>query len=109
MIPVDFLTDTDGFPFFLEDASPLDIMQIGVNSWPDFNPNDEFCWFDAKKKVIHSTSHPFGDGILDAEEFAEYIMSDEGQDGFDYITNGIMNDDDFQSVFGCTREEYANE
>lgn len=108
VIPVDFLTDTDGFPF-LEDASPLDIMQIGVNSQHVFNPNDEFCWFDAEKKVIHSTNHPFGDGVLDAEAFAEYAMSDEGQDCFDYITNEIMDDNDFQSVFGCTREEYANE
>jgi hypothetical protein len=108
LIPVDFLSDTDGFPF-LEDASPLDIMQIGVNSQHVFNPNDEFCWFDADKKVIHSTSHPFGDGVLDAEAFAEYAMSDEGQDCFDYITTEIMDDNDFQSVFGCTREEYANE
>lgn len=108
VIPVDFLTDTDGFPF-LEDASPLEIMQIGVNSWCDFNQNDEFCWYDKEKKVIHSTNHPFGDGVLDAEAFAEYAMSDEGQDCFDYITNEIMDDDDFKSVFGCTREEYANE
>ncbi len=108
VIPIDFLSDTDGFPF-LEDASPLDIMQIGVNSQHVFDPSDEFCWFDAEKKVIHSTSHPFGDGVLDAEAFAEYAMSDEGQDCLDYIMNVIMTDDDFKSVFGCTREEYANE
>jgi len=107
MVPVDFLSDTDGFPF-LEDASPLDIMQIGVNSQHVFNPNDEFCWFDAGKKVIHSTSHPFGDGVLDAEAFAEYAMSDEGQDCFDYIID-CMTDEDFQYVFGCTKEEFAKE
>lgn len=108
MIPVDFLTDTDGFPF-MDDASPLDILCIGMNSRKTFDPQDEFCWFDSSTLTIHSTSHPFGDGVLDAEAFAEYAMSDEGQDCFDYITNDIMDDDDFQSVFGCTREEYANE
>ena len=108
MIPVDFLTDTDGFPF-MDDASPLDILCIGMNSRKTFDPQDEFCWFDSSTLTIHSTSHPFGEGILDAEAFAEYAMSDEGQDCFDYITNDIMDDDDFKSVFGCTKEEYANE
>lgn len=108
MIPVDFLTDTDGFPF-MDDASPLDILCIGMNSRKTFDPQDEFCWFDSSTLTIHSTSHPFGDGVLDAEAFAEYAMSDEGQDCFDYITNDIMDDDEFKSVFGCTREEYAKE
>ena len=108
MVPVDFLADTDGFPF-MDDASPLDILCIGMNSRKTFDPQDEFCWFDSSTLTIHSTSHPFGDGILDAEAFAEYAMSDEGQDCFDYITNDIMDDDDFKSVFGCTREEFANE
>jgi len=108
MIPVDFLTDTDGFPF-MDNATPLDILCIGMNSRKTFDPQDEFCWFDSNLMTIHSTDHPFGDGVLDAEAFAEYAMSDEGQDCFDYITNDIMDDDDFQSVFGCTREEYAKE
>lgn len=108
MVPVDFLTDTDGFPF-MDDASPLDILCIGMNSRKTFDPQDEFCWFDSFTLTIHSTSHPFGDGVLNAEAFAEYAMSDEGQDCFDYITTEIMDDDDFKSVFGCTKEEYANE
>lgn len=108
MIPVDFLTDTDGFPF-IENASPIDILRIGMNSKQTFDPQHEFCWFDSSAMTIHSTDHPFGDGILNAEAFAEYAMSDEGQDCFDYLTNDIMDDDDFQSVFGCTREAYAKE
>ena len=108
MIPVDCLSDTFG-SLYLEDASTLDIMQIGINSQHVFNRNDEYCWLDNENKVLHSTSHPFGDGILDAEAFAEYAMSDEGQDCLDYIMNDIMDDDDFKSVFGCTREEYAKE
>ena len=109
MIPVDFLTDADGFDSFIDDASPLNILLIGMNSQHTFNPKHEFCWFDKEKNILHSTDHPFGDGILDAEAFAEYAMSDEGQDCLDYIMTCIMDDDDFKSVFGCTREEYANE
>jgi hypothetical protein len=108
VIPIDFLTDTDGFPF-IEDATPVDIIQLGINSHNVFHQTDDFCWYDKEKNVIHSTNHPFGDGVLDAEAFAEYIMSAEGQDCFDHITNDIMNDKEFKSVFGCTREEYANE
>lgn len=109
MIPVDFLTDGDGLDSFIADTSPLNILMLGINSQNTFNPKHEFCWFDKEQNVLCSTDHPFGDGILDAKAFAEYIMSDEGQDCFDYIMDDIMDDDEFKSVFGCTREEYANE
>lgn len=109
--PIDFLVGTDRFPFDIgnNEASVLDMLLIGKNSANTFNPKDEYCWFDADAMTLHSTNEPFRDGTLDAEAFAEYAMSDEGQDCFDYITTEIMDDDDFQSVFGCTREEYANE
>lgn len=109
--PIDFLVGTDRFPFDIgnNEASVLDMLLIGKNSANTFNPKDEYCWFDADAMTLHSTNEPFRDGTLDAEAFAEYAMSDEGQDCFDYITTAIMDDDDFQSVFGCTREEYANE
>ena len=108
IIPIDNLADNDGFPF-IRDDSPLNILIIGANSKDTFNPKDEYCWFDDDAMTLHSTNEPFRDGTLDAEAFAEYAMSDEGQDCFDYITTEIMDDDDFQSVFGCTKEEYANE
>ena len=111
MMPVDFLYNSHTFPFetkHMNNPDVIDILRIGYNSHDTFNPNHEFCWFDKENEVLHSTDHPFGDGTLDAEAFAEYAMSDEGKDCFDYITNEIMDDDDFKSVFGCTREEYAN-
>ena len=109
MFPVDFLTDADGLDSCLDDTSPLNILLLGIKSQHTFNPTHEFCWYDKENNILHSTDHPFGDGILDAKAFAEYIMSDEGHDCFDYITNDIMTDADFESVFGCTREEYRNE
>lgn len=105
MCPVDFLTDC--FPF-IDNDHPLNLILIGMNSHHTFNKEHEFCWFDSKNNILHSTDHPFGDGILDAKAFAEYIMSDEGHECFDYITED-MTDDDFQYVFGCTREEMKNE
>lgn len=109
--PIDFLVGTDRFPFDIgnNEASVLDMLLIGKNSANTFNPKDEYCWFDADAMTLHSTNEPFRDGTLDAEAFAEYAMSDEGQDCLDYIMNDIMPDDDFKDVFGCTREEYANE
>lgn len=109
--PIDFLVGTDRFPFDIgnNEASVLDMLLIGKNSANTFNPKDEYCWFDADAMTLHSTNEPFRDGTLDAEAFAEYAMSDEGQDCFDYITTEIMDDDDFQSVFGCTKEAFANE
>lgn len=111
MMPVDFLYNTRSFPFatkHMDDPDVIEVLRIGVNSQCTFNPNHEFCWFDKENEVLHSTDHPFGDGILDAEAFAEYAMSDEGKDCLEYITED-MDDDDFKSVFGCTKEEFANE
>ena len=109
--PIDFLDGTDRFPFDIgnNEASVLDMLLIGKNSANTFNPIHEYCWFDSDAMTLHSTNEPFRDGVLDAEAFTEYAMSDEGQDCFDYITNDIMTDDEFKSVFGCTREEYAKE
>ena len=104
MIPVDFIADTDGFPF-MDNASPLDILCIGMNSRQTFNPQHEFCWFDAEKKVIHSTNHPFRDGILDAKAFAEYILSDEGNECLGYFIEDIMSKKDIVKVFGNEKEE----
>ena len=106
LFPVDWLTDTDGL-HFTDEASPLEIMQIGINSRITFNPNHEYCWYDAEKKILHSTDNPFSEGVLDAEAFAEFILDDE--ETSDYIINHIMTDEDAKRVLGCTKEEYFNE
>ena len=106
LFPVDWLTDTDGL-HFIEDASPLEIMQIGVNSRVTFNPNHEYCWYDEDNKRLHSTDNPFSDGTLDAEAFARFILLDV--EASDYIVNHIMTDEDAKKVLGCTKEEYFNE
>ena len=105
MVPVDFLYDGN-FPFELDggytpDAS--DILRIGMNSTKTFSFGHEYCWFDKTKDILHSTDHPFGDGILDAEAFARFVMED--RETLEYFVKDIMTDDDITAVFGCTAEE----
>ena len=106
VFPVDWLTDTDGLQFF-DKESPMEIMQIGINSRVTFNPNHEFCWYDDDKKILHSTDNPFRDGVIDAESFASSILLDV--ESADYIINEIMTDDEAKHVLGCTKEEFFNE
>ena len=106
LFPVDWLTDTDGL-HFTDEASPLEIMQIGINSRITFNPNHEYCWYDEDKKILHSTDNPFREGIIDAEAFARFVLLDV--DASDYIIKHIMTDEDAKEVLGCTKEEYFNE
>ena len=106
LVPIDFLTDTDGFPF-IEDASPLDLLCIGMNSRKTFNPQDEYCWFDPDTMTIHSTDEPFCDGTLDADAFARFILLDA--ETFGYMFDNIIDDEDIPNILGCTKEEYINE
>ena len=106
VVPVDFLSDTDGFPF-MDNASPADILCIGMNSRKTFDPQEEFCWFDSDTMTIHSTSHPFRDGVLDAEDFARFILLDA--ECFGYMFDDIIDDEDAEYILGCTKEEYINE
>lgn len=106
VMPIDFLSDTDGFPF-IEDASPLDLLCIGMNSRRTFDPQDEYCWFDSDTMTMHSTDRPFGDGVLDAEDFAKFILLDA--ECFGYMFDHIIDDEDIPHILGCTKEEYINE
>ena len=106
LCPVDFLSDTDGFPFLKDEPSPLDLLCIGMNSRKTFDPQDEYCWFDADTLTMHSTNEPFVDGTLDAEAFARFILLDA--ETFDYLFDGIITDDVAEYILGCTKEEYIN-
>lgn len=106
LFPVDWLTDTDGLHFTV-DASPLDIMQIGINSQSTFNPDDEFCWYDKENMVLHSTNNPFSDGLIDAEAFARFVLLDA--EAFGYMFDDIIPEDEILYILGCTKEEYINE
>lgn len=107
LCPVDFLSDTDGFPFLKDEPSPLDLLCIGMNSRKTFDPQDEYCWFDAELLTMHSTNHPFSDGTLDAEAFAQFILLDK--ETFEYMFDGIVDDENAEYILGCTKEEYSHE
>ena len=108
VVPVDFLYNDDCFPFRTKHSAHPDIatiLLIGKNSALTFNSNDEYCWFDKETNTLHSTNNPFRDGILDAEAFAEFILSDD--EALDYIVD-CMEDDDVRYIFSDTKEHLLN-
>lgn len=102
VFPTDFLYNeyrTNSLP--IEAGHPIDVasfVRICQNS-TKLDLNDEFCYYDSKTNSLISTDNPFKDGIYDAREFAEFILSDEGQEALDYIFNDIMDEDDQADVF----------
>ena len=106
IMPTEFIADTDGCPFLKEEPSPLDLICIGMNSRETFDPQDEYCWYDADTFTIHSTNEPFRDGTLDAEAFARFVLLDA--EAFDYMFDGVIDGVDIPYILGCTKEEYIN-
>lgn len=96
--PVDFIWES--FPFQpigdMSPDNPLFLIELGQRS-KDFNPIHEFCWYDREKNELHSTNTPFHDGILDAEEFARFIMCDA--DALRYFIDDLMSKKDIKHVF----------
>ena len=82
------------------------LIKIGQNS-PHFDFNSDYCWFDKDKFQLHSTNHPFREGVLDAEAFARFILLDA--EAFGYMFDGIIPEEDIPYILGCTKEEYINE
>lgn len=110
VIPVDFIANSDTFPFTMKDGRTpdhCDMLMIGLNSAKTFNPDHEYCWYDKEKNQLFSTDTPFEDGIIDAEAFARHILLDA--DAFGYMFDNIIDDDDIIDILGCTKEEYINE
>lgn len=110
IVPVDFLYNSTRFPFSThntENPDIIDMLRIGMNSATTFHSNDEYCWFDKDKEILHSTNCPFRDGVLDAEAFAQFILTDK--ETLDYFLSKLMTNKDILSVFGCTAEELQKE
>lgn len=77
VVPTEFLLENECFPFDDPDGDPnmLGLIIIGQNS-KSFNPDHEYCWYNAEKKMIFSSDTPFADGIINAEEVAEWLVRD---------------------------------
>lgn len=99
--PCDFIWDS--FPFkpigSMSPNNPLFLIELGQRS-KDFDSSKEFAWYDRENNLLHSTDTPFADGVLDAEAFARFILSPEGEDCLSYIRDNIMDDEDLANVFG---------
>ena len=94
--PTDWLMERMEFPFTSEDLSMIDLIHIGQNS-PDFDPTDDFCWYDSENKQIHSTHHPFSEGLIDALPFAEWILEQPRR--IQYTQDWCMINTDIDYVF----------
>lgn len=99
VLPVEFLNND--FPFMNEiyADNPLWLIDLGQRS-PEFSSDDEYCWYSEDEDQLFSTDTPFGDEVLDATAFAEYIMSPEGEECREYITEDLMDEADRERVFG---------
>ena len=114
VLPTEFLKDTmtlPEFPFYLgedtgHDPSAADLIVIGQHS-SEFNISDTYCYYDDKHDAFVSTNTPFADGVIDAHDFAEFILMDAGALG--ELLDNEMDDDDIRTVFGCTKEELIHE
>lgn len=108
IVPVYYIWDS--FPFQpIGDMSPHNpyfLIALGKRS-TKFNPNDEYCWYDREQNYLYSSNHPFKDGVLDAEAFAQFILTDK--ETLDYFLSKLMTNKDILSVFGCTAEELQKE
>lgn len=108
VVPVDFLLE-DGFPFPVnegDESSPLFLIELGMRS-PEFNPNLEYCWYDRERNALFSSDIPFHDGVIDAEQFARFIIGDA--DPLGYFLDNLMSEEDIKYIFGCTKEELIHE
>lgn len=103
--PVDWLFNMDSFDDFpftmIDDTYPnaLFLIELGQRS-KHFNSTHEFCWYDKTLNELFSSDTPFADGIIEADKFAEYILSPEGHDCLDYFLGSILDDDEIHSIFG---------
>ena len=107
VFPTDFLSDMDASKLINGTGmTTLELIKLGQNS-PDFNPDDEYCWYDNEANKLHSSNEPFRDGTLDADAFARFVLLDV--EAFDYMFDGVIDDEDIHNILGCTKEEYINE
>jgi len=81
VVPIDFMYNYDkvgDFPFGLGDTigvyDVIELINIGRNSAATFRITDDYFWYDAENKILHSTNHPYADGTIDAKAFADYIL-----------------------------------
>lgn len=106
--PIDFMWNS--FPFEpigdMSPDNPLFLIELGQRSKFTFHAGHEFCWYDREHNELHSTNTPFADGVLDAEAFARFVISDA--EALEYFIDD-MDDDEIRHIFGCERKDVLKE
>lgn len=99
--PTDWLMESMEFPFTSSDLTMLDLITVGQNS-PDFDPTDDFCWYDSDNMCLHSTHHPFAEGLIDGRAFAAWLLEEPGRVW--YVKDYCMVNTDIDYVFRYWRD-----
>ena len=94
--PTDWLMENMEFPFTSVNLTMLELIKVGQNS-PDFNPTDDYCWYDSKTMRLYSTHHPFKEGLIDARAFASWLLESPGR--IWYVKDYCMLNTDIDYVF----------
>ena len=100
VIPVDFLYNTDTFPFAIPENYKPDVamlISIGQQS-PEFSSDHEYCWFDAERWQLFSSNTPYADGIINADDFADYIISTASPEMIEELSCQ-MDKEEFNEIF----------
>lgn len=94
--PTDYLTEDMEFPFTSENLSMLSLITLGQNS-PDFKADRDYCWYDEKNEQLHSTDTPFADGLINAKDFAAWVLTSD--DIITHVQDFCMVNTDIDYIF----------
>lgn len=99
----DWLTENMEFPFTSDNLTMLDLIQLGQHS-PDFDADKPYCWYEIKNgnencvnNELHSTRTPFADGLINARDFAAWILEHPGS--IEHVKDYCMNNTDIDYIF----------
>lgn len=94
--PTDWLYENMEFPFTPYDLNMIELIKLGQNS-PDFDPTDDFCWYDEDKNQLYSTCYPFEEGFIDVKAFAQWLLDSPARIG--HVKDYCMTNTDIDYIF----------
>lgn len=92
-MPVLFLDDPD-MCLLGDNRSPLEIMELYDRSRKTFRLTDNYFYYDSEKNELVSSSRPFAEGKLDADEIARYCVEHDDD----------LDDDDIRKILDTKGE-----
>lgn len=94
--PTEELNESIEFPFTDTTLNTVELIVIGQNS-PEFNPDAQYCYFDAENNALKSTDHPFEDKLIDPVPLAEFIINNRRV--LEYVRYHHMDNAQYFNIF----------